>query len=206
MHSFGHAFAHPLRLTLTATALVCAAALLQSVATREPRESPVSEAPMQLPRSPAQPTRSSPPTSVDPMAPSTPLGTDPSTAPSTHAPVGLSAPAGEPAPRSDPATTHRQPGPARLKPSTRPANDVLVTYQRVGRELMKLQKQRGLATTMELREEFRAIDLDALTTAEARAAAARQLDELRARIERLWGIELSQQCVDNPVGSGCVTE
>lgn len=204
MHSFGHAFAHPLRLTLTATALVCAAALLQSVATREPREPSLPEVPTQLPRLPAQPSRSSPPTSVEPMAPPRPLAPD-STAPSTTNVPVVTTPAREPARRSDPATTHRQPAPARQK-ATRPADDVLVTYQRVGRELMKLQQQRGLATTMELRDEFRAIDLDALTTAEARADAARQLDNLRARIERLWGIELLQQCIDNPVGSGCVTE
>jgi len=199
MYSFGHAFAHPLRLTLAATAVVCAAGLLWSVS--EPGVT-LAETPLEMPSPSAQPVRSAPPLCVEPIARSNVPAPVLSTAPSA-APVSLSV-----KPRKEPPTQraraeHRQGEPTRLQTKARRANDVVVAYQRVGRELMKLEKQRGLATTLELRAEFRALDLDTLTTAEARAEAARQLEELSVRIARVRGIELSQQCIDSPVGVGC---
>ena len=100
------------------------------------------------------------------------------------------------------------------KPLPIPANALLTQYQRVGRDLLLLDNERrakGGAENIDARESctelqttFRSIKLEEVVkTPESRAAAAAVLAELHARIVRLRGIELSQECLKNPLAKDC---
>jgi len=91
------------------------------------------------------------------------------------------------------------------RPAKPQAEGVLVVeYQRVGRELMKLQELRGTATTLDLWPTFRAIKLAELCkTGEGRIELEVVLKELRGRIERKRGIELTAECLNNPLAATC---
>jgi len=100
------------------------------------------------------------------------------------------------------------------KPLAIPANALLMQYQRVGRDLLLLNNERraqsGFETAdakescAELQMTFRSIKLEeALKTPESRAATASMLAELHARIVRLRGVELSQECLNNPLAKDC---
>ncbi len=79
-----------------------------------------------------------------------------------------------------------------------------VEYQRVGRDIMKLQDMRGHVAVSDLIPRFRAIKLDAaLATTTARVALAATLTELATKVERMRGIRLQQACLDNPLAAGC---
>lgn len=77
-------------------------------------------------------------------------------------------------------------------------------YQRVGRELVQLQEQRGPADCAELVQRFRMIRLDeALDTPRARRDTFAELTDLRMRAERLKGIVISSACLNNPLAADC---
>ena len=81
---------------------------------------------------------------------------------------------------------------------------VLVEYQRVGRELLKLQETRGTETCRDLWKHFRGLHIEqAVQTTESRAAAFDELVELRARVERQRGIDVSAECLHNPLAASC---
>ncbi len=102
----------------------------------------------------------------------------------------------------------------RVKPFAIPASALLVQYQRVGRELLLVTNERraqiGVETEdaklscAELQATFRSIKIDdAVKTPESRAAAAAVLQELHGKIERLRGVALSQDCLNNPLANEC---
>jgi hypothetical protein len=84
------------------------------------------------------------------------------------------------------------------------ATALMVSYQRIGRELMQLQGFRGTECTLDLWPTFRAIKLDtALATPEARAQTAATLAEIASRIERKRGITIRPECLSNPLAAEC---
>lgn len=100
------------------------------------------------------------------------------------------------------------------KPLPIPANALMMQYQRVGRDLLLLNKERAAqegadkidakVSCSEMQTTFRSIKLEeALATPESRAAAAAVLAELHAKIVRMRGIELSQECLNNPLAKDC---
>lgn len=100
------------------------------------------------------------------------------------------------------------------KPLPTPTNALLQQYQRVGRELLLLSNERRAQVGVEtedaklscadLQATFRSIKIqDAIKTAESRAAAAAVLAELHAKVERLRGVALSQDCLNNPLAKEC---
>ena len=104
--------------------------------------------------------------------------------------------------------------PAANKPFAIPTASLLTQYQRVGRELMLLSNDQrakiGVETAdaklacADLQELFRSIKLDtALKTAESRAEAAAVLADVHAKIQRLRGVELSAECLNNPLAKDC---
>jgi hypothetical protein len=88
------------------------------------------------------------------------------------------------------------------KPPT--PRELTVEYQRVGRDIMKLQDQRGHFDVADLVPRFRAIKLDAaLATTTARVVLSTTLAELASKVERMRGISVQQVCLDNPLADGC---
>jgi hypothetical protein len=88
------------------------------------------------------------------------------------------------------------------KPPTQVA--LTVEYQRVGRDILKLQDQRGYFDVGDLVPRFRAIKLDAaLASTTARAILASTLTDLATKIERMRGVRVERACLDNPLASGC---
>ena len=79
---------------------------------------------------------------------------------------------------------------------------LLVQYQRVGRELMKLDESRGKEATQDLWPRFKTLKVEKLAPP-ARAAVVVVLDELSALIDRRKGVSVSQQCLNNPLAEGC---
>jgi hypothetical protein len=101
-----------------------------------------------------------------------------------------------------------------IKPVPVPTNVLLQQYQRVGRELLLLANERRAQVGVEtedaklscadLQATFRSIKIqDAIKTAESRAEAAELLAELHAKVERLRGVALSQECLNNPLAKEC---
>jgi hypothetical protein len=101
-----------------------------------------------------------------------------------------------------------------IKPLPIPATALLTQYQRVGRDLLLLSNERraqiGVETEAaklscaELQATFRSIKIDeAVKTPEARVVAAAVLAELHLKIERLRGVALSQDCLNNPLAKEC---
>lgn len=81
---------------------------------------------------------------------------------------------------------------------------LLIEYQRIHRDLTKLQQLRGNDATLELWPKFRAIKLAELCkTSEGRIELEVVMKELRGRIERKRGIELSAECLNNPLAASC---
>jgi len=98
-----------------------------------------------------------------------------------------------------PRTAPVKPRPPRVDPGA-----VLVRYQRVGRELFELQNLRGAFICADLWLDFRAIKLAAaLTTPENRAAALDELVVLHDRIERMKGMDVTGECLNNPLADAC---
>jgi hypothetical protein len=95
--------------------------------------------------------------------------------------------------------------PVVVAPPAPTENAVLVHYQRIGRELFRLQQLRGTECTLDLWPRFRAIKLEQDTaTPEARIAMAAMLTEIQHKIERKRGITIRQECLDNPLAAECL--
>jgi hypothetical protein len=89
------------------------------------------------------------------------------------------------------------------KPPT--AASLRVEYQRVGRDVLKLQDQRGRFDCGGIVPRFKAIKLDtALATPASRMQLWVTLTELSTKIERLRGIKLDAACLANPLAAGCM--
>lgn len=81
---------------------------------------------------------------------------------------------------------------------------LLIEYQRIHRDLTKLQQLRGNDATLELWPKFRAIKIAELCrTSAGRIELEVVIKELRGRIERKRGIELSAECLNNPLAASC---
>jgi hypothetical protein len=120
------------------------------------------------------------------------------------APVKLSAPVAADATDDDSMTADGD-APVTMvegKPMTTP--ELMVEYQRIGRDLKKLQDLRGTDCTLDLWPRFRAIKLDDMCkTAETRLELEGMLRDLRTKIDRRHGIELSAECLNNPLAANC---
>lgn len=93
---------------------------------------------------------------------------------------------------------------AKGPPKVPSAISVTVDYQRVGRDLLKLQDQRGKFDCGDLVPTFRAIKLEeAVATPAARIATAQTLAEIATKIVRLRGIKVDADCLHNPLAEGC---
>lgn len=120
------------------------------------------------------------------------------------------------APRRAPAAqTRTAPKPAAKKlsaavkveatPAAPTSTAVMMSYQRIGRDIMQLQNFRGTECTLELWKTFRAIKLDTdLATPEARALTSATLTEIQSRIDRKRGISVKQECLNNPLSPECL--
>src|SRR5512143_1539365 len=144
------------------------------------------------------------PRSTPKLAPVTPAAKAPvklvapaAKGPAAKAPAKLTAPIL--ATDEDDDTDTTPPAPLTIvegKPMT--AAQLMVEYQRIGRDLVKLQELRGTECTLELWPRFRAIKLDEMCkTAESRLDLESELKDLRAKIDRKHGIELSAECLNN---------
>jgi hypothetical protein len=88
------------------------------------------------------------------------------------------------------------------KPMTE--KDIVVEYQRVGRDLAKLQNDRGTDKVLDLWPTFKAIKLsEQCKTIEGRLDLEGTLKQLRARIDRRRGITISAECLNNPLAAQC---
>lgn len=84
------------------------------------------------------------------------------------------------------------------------ATAVMMSYQRIGRDIIQLQSFRGTECTLELWKTFRAIKLDdATATTASRIATAATLQELSVKIDRRRGITIPHECLDNPLTAEC---
>ncbi|HSD90313.1 MAG TPA: hypothetical protein VLB44_22440 [Kofleriaceae bacterium] len=104
------------------------------------------------------------------------------------------------------ARVKTRPRPAPVKPKTprvEPAA-VLLRYQRVGRELLELQNLRGAFLCTDLWLDFRAIKLsEAMSTPESRVDTLDELVYLHDRIERMKGMDVTRECLANPLAESC---
>lgn len=81
---------------------------------------------------------------------------------------------------------------------------LIVEYQRVGHDLLRLEAQRGRFDCGDLMVRFRAIKLDQdLATPAGRIATATTLAEIASKIERLRGVSVHRDCLHNPLAAGC---
>ena len=88
------------------------------------------------------------------------------------------------------------------KPMTE--TELVLEYQRVGRDIAKLQNDRGTDKVLDLWPTFRAIKLkEACKTAETRLNLEGTLKQLRSHIERRRGITISAECMNNPLAAAC---
>jgi hypothetical protein len=101
---------------------------------------------------------------------------------------------------------------ARAQPVEQPApasdldkrNELLADYQRVGRALLELRRQRGVEETTEVWQQFRELRIEpALASTRSRADAEASLRDLRAKIERQKGVALADACLNSPLADGC---
>jgi hypothetical protein len=85
------------------------------------------------------------------------------------------------------------------------AADLRLQYQRVGRDLLKLQDQRGRFDCGGMMPRFKAIKLDtALATPAGRMELAVLLAQLSLKIDRMKGIKLDAECLQNPLAPSCM--
>ncbi len=99
------------------------------------------------------------------------------------------------------------PAPARAAstlPAPLAADELIVEYQRVGHEIVLLQRLRGNDAVVDLWETLHQIDLDkGLATPDGRANAALTFAELHDLIERRRGVEITKGCQDNVITADC---
>lgn len=121
------------------------------------------------------------------------------TAPAPAAPAAVDADEGDEHVPAEPAV--KVPLPA--KPPT--ATALTVEYQRVGRDILKLQDQRGKFDCGNLQQRFKAIKLEtSVATPASRMQLYVTLTELKIKLERMRGIKLDSACLANPLAPGCM--
>lgn len=82
--------------------------------------------------------------------------------------------------------------------------ELLTRYQRVGRDLMQLRRERNNAATAEMWDQFKRLSIHhSLATAKTRASVSATLDELRVKIERNRGVAVTDACKASPLADGC---
>ena len=95
-----------------------------------------------------------------------------------------------------------------------PTNALLTQYQRVGRDLLLLTNDQRAQIGVEHEDAklscadvqalFRSIKLDdAVKTQASRAEAAAVLTEVHLKIQRLRGVAVTQDCLNNPLAKDC---
>lgn len=137
-------------------------------------------------------------------APVAPIAADASAPVPMVAPVAVGEPANAPA---LPATVVVGDDTAPLlaldqKPMTEA--ELVLEYQRVGRDIAKLQNDRGTDKVLDLWPTFKAIKLkEACKTTETRLNLEGTLKQLRSHIERRRGITISAECMNNPLAAAC---
>jgi hypothetical protein len=104
--------------------------------------------------------------------------------------------------------TPTKPAPAKAAPTKPepPTTDatLMIEYQRVFRDLKKLEDLRGADCVKDLWVEYREIKpAELCKTAEGKVDLESWLKDLHVRIERKRGVELSQACLDNPLAASC---
>lgn len=88
------------------------------------------------------------------------------------------------------------------KPMTE--SEIVVMYQRVGRDIQLLQNAWGTDKVLDLWPTFRAIKLkEQCKTAESRLELQATLEQLRAHVDRRKGITISAECQNNPLAANC---
>jgi hypothetical protein len=88
------------------------------------------------------------------------------------------------------------------KPMTE--KELVLEYQRVGRDIAKLQNDRGTDKVLDLWPTFKAIKLsEQCKTAEGRLNLEGTLKQLRTHIDRRRGITISAECMNNPLAAEC---
>jgi serine/threonine-protein kinase len=158
-----------------------------------------------------------PPSEPTPPASPTPTPTPIPTPTPTLRPAATSPTAAMPATQAKPASVKV----AAVRPTTvaaataKPASDpvprpvsrdgtLLRQYQRVGHDLIELERKVGPMDVAELRTAFREIHIDeAMATAASRQEATLALTDLARRIERVRPIEISDSCKSNPLAGDC---
>jgi hypothetical protein len=82
--------------------------------------------------------------------------------------------------------------------------ELVVEYQRVGRDIAKLQADRGTDKVLDLWPTFKAIKLKEMCkTAETRLNLEGTLKQIRSHIDRRRGITISADCMNNPLAAEC---
>jgi hypothetical protein len=95
--------------------------------------------------------------------------------------------------------------PARVAPAAdNHSSELLTQYQRIGHDLMELRRTHATPATAEMWQQFRELKIQpALASANTRASAEATLRQLREKIERHKGVEVSDACRTNPLADGC---
>jgi hypothetical protein len=124
------------------------------------------------------------------------------------APVPMVAPVAVGAPTSAPAqfSIGDDSAPPLLAPDQKPMTEpeLVLEYQRVGRDIAKLQSDRGTDKVLDLWPRFRAIKLkEQCKTPEGRLDLEGTLKQLRSHIDRRRGITISSECKNNPLAAEC---
>lgn len=163
---------------------------------------------------------------VKPRATTKPKPTPVKPAPVKPAPVALAAPVAvdapapvlvdAPAPAPTPVVDTNVDAPANAiigddsapllpldqKPMTE--SELVLMYQRVGRDIQLLQNDRGTDKVLDLWPMFRAIKLKEMCkTLEGRLNLEGTLKQLRSHIDRRRGITISADCLNNPLSANC---
>lgn len=133
----------------------------------------------------------------------------------------LAKPAATPAPRTIKplvapiATKSALKSPAKVEAPT--ASAVMQQYQHVGHDLVLLRSERNAKldaaidvtkeSCAELHSEFRTIKIeDAVKTPQARAETAALLKDLQKKVDRLRGVAVTTDCMNNPLAKDCLGE
>jgi hypothetical protein len=122
------------------------------------------------------------------------------------APVAVGAPSTAPSAPPAQFMIGDDSAPPLLAPDQKPMTEaeIVLEYQRVGRDIAKLQSDHGTDKVLDLWPRFRAIKLkEQCKTPEGRLDLEGTLKQLRAHIDRRRGITISTECMNNPLAAEC---
>ena len=116
---------------------------------------------------------------------------------------------------AEPAPAAKAPGKTIVKLDPPSASALMQQYQHVGHDLVLLRSERDAkigveladtkASCAEVHAEFRTIKLDdAVKTPQSRLETKLFLDQLQRKIDRLRGVALSTDCMNNPLAKDCL--